>query len=88
MGYFLNLSSSASTVNPRGAIKVGAGIDGSELLSTAFSLLFLSKGRTPVLISKFAWGDYRDGGTYPESAPCPAGGDGAGFRYRGRAFPR
>ncbi len=45
-----------------GAIIVGQGIDGSEILSTAFSLLFLSKGRTPVLISKFAWGDYRDAG--------------------------
>lgn len=39
-----------------GSIKVGNGLDGSEILSTSFSLLFLSKGRTPVLISKFAWG--------------------------------
>ncbi|MFO0806835.1 MAG: DUF4159 domain-containing protein [Gemmataceae bacterium] len=57
-----------SKQEPSGAIKVGAGIDGSEILSTAFCLLFLSKGRTPVLISKFAWGDYRDagGGTFRE----------------------
>lgn len=45
---------------PDGAIKKGSGIDGSEVLSTAFSLLFLSKGRTPVLVSKFAWGDHRE----------------------------
>ena len=29
----------------------------SETIATSFSLLFLSKGRTPVLISKLAWGD-------------------------------
>jgi hypothetical protein len=45
-----------------GSIKVGQGLDASEELSTAFSLLFLSKGRTPVLISKFAWGEFRDAG--------------------------
>ncbi|HXD87937.1 MAG TPA: DUF4159 domain-containing protein [Urbifossiella sp.] len=40
-----------------GHFAVGAApLDASEVLSTAFSLLFLSKGRTPVLISKFAWG--------------------------------
>src|SRR5439155_5283038 len=45
-----------------GAIKSGSGIDSAEGLSTAFALLFLSKGRTPVLISKLAWGDFRDAG--------------------------
>ena len=47
---------------PNGAIRLGGGLDGSEVLSTSFSLLFLSKGRTPVLISKFAWGEFRDAG--------------------------
>src|SRR5439155_8922747 len=45
-----------------GSIKSGNGIDSAEVLSTAFALLFLSKGRTPVLISKLAWGDFRDAG--------------------------
>jgi hypothetical protein len=60
---------------PTGAIKVGVGIDGSEILSTAFSLLFLSKGRTPVLISKFAWGEYRDAGnaSFREMSVGPKG---------------
>ncbi len=36
------------------------GIDsGYPAITTSFALLFLSKGRTPVLISKFAWGNYR-----------------------------
>jgi hypothetical protein len=35
---------------------VGAGIDGNSIVSTSFALLFLSKGRTPILISKMAWG--------------------------------
>jgi len=58
-----------------GSIVVGAGIDGSEILSTAFCLLFLSKGRTPVLISKFAWGEYRDAGnaTFREVGVGPKG---------------
>ncbi len=51
-----------------GSINVGNGLDGSEILSTAFSLLFLSKGRTPVLVCKFAWGEHRDvgNGTFRE----------------------
>jgi hypothetical protein len=36
------------------------GIDAAGVIPTAFALLFLSKGRTPVLISKFAWGDFQD----------------------------
>jgi len=32
-------------------------IDGVDVISTSFALLFLSKGRTPVLISKLAYGD-------------------------------
>lgn len=43
-----------------------ATFDSSDLLSTAFSLLFLSKGRTPVLISKFAWGRLREAGKIAE----------------------
>ncbi|QVL34870.1 DUF4159 domain-containing protein [Telmatocola sphagniphila] len=31
------------------------GVDGSKVLSTSFALLFLSKGRTPILISKLAF---------------------------------
>ena len=34
---------------------------GQPVITTAFALLFLSKGRTPVLVSKFAWGNYRKG---------------------------
>ena len=59
-----------------GAIKskVG-GIDGADIVSTAFALLFLSKGRTPVLISKFAWGEFRDrtNGTFEELSLGPKG---------------
>jgi hypothetical protein len=42
----------------KGAILVqdGKTIDSVPILTTSFALLFLSKGRTPVLISKFAWG--------------------------------
>ena len=29
------------------------------VITTSFAMLFLSKGRTPVLISKFAWGNFR-----------------------------
>src|SRR5262249_53340161 len=32
------------------------GVDASPVLSTSFALLFLSKGRTPILISKLAYG--------------------------------
>ena len=35
----------------------GFQIDGVNVISTSFALLFLSKGRTPVLISKLAHGD-------------------------------
>src|SRR5205823_4721463 len=51
-----------------GSIKSGSGIDSAEVLSTAFALLFLSKGRTPVLVSKLAWGEFRDlgNGTFAE----------------------
>lgn len=39
------------------------GIDaGQPVITTSFSLLFLSKGRTPVLVTKFAWGKFRKGG--------------------------
>jgi hypothetical protein len=34
----------------------GVGADHEQILSTSFALLFLSKGRTPILISKFAYG--------------------------------
>ena len=39
-------------------------VDGVTVISTSFALLFLSKGRTPVLLSKLAWGP----------AVAPAGG--------------
>ncbi len=48
--------------NPDGSITSKRGIDGAAVVSTSFGLLFLSKGRTPVLVSKFAWGDYQDRG--------------------------
>jgi hypothetical protein len=56
-----------------GSIVGHEGIDKSAILSTSFALLFLSKGRTPVLISKFAWGDFQDRGTFVE---VPTGPDG------------
>lgn len=33
---------------------------GQPIITTSFALLFLSKGRTPVLISKFAWGKIKE----------------------------
>ena len=36
----------------------GIQIDGVNVIATSFALLFLSKGRTPVLISKLAYGDF------------------------------
>jgi hypothetical protein len=41
----------------------GNGLDaGNSVITTSFALLFLSKGRTPVLVSKFAWGKRAAGG--------------------------
>src|SRR5579872_223244 len=61
----------------RGAIQSpdGKAVDSSPILSTSFALLFLSKGRTPVLISKFAWGTYKDNGsgTFLEIPTGPQG---------------
>ena len=46
----------------------GESYDAVTAISTSFSLLFLSKGKTPVLISKLAYGDFAlpDGGTLVE----------------------
>jgi hypothetical protein len=44
---------------PSGAIVGKGGIDAAPIISTSFALLFLAKGRTPVLISKWAWGDFQ-----------------------------
>ena len=38
--------------------RIGSGHDDQPVISTAFALLFLSKGRTPVLISKTVHGDW------------------------------
>jgi hypothetical protein len=38
----------------------GGEFNGSSMVTTSFALLFLSKGRTPVLISKLAWGPGED----------------------------
>ena len=35
----------------------GKGIDGNPIVATCFALLFLGKGRTPVLMTKLAYGD-------------------------------
>jgi hypothetical protein len=41
----------------------GSGLDaGNAVVTSSFALLFLSKGRTPVLVSKFAWGKRAAGG--------------------------
>jgi hypothetical protein len=60
--FLLGEGRDAGLQNESGSISKGKGIDGAEVLTTAFALLFLSKGRTPVLISKFAWGDFQDRG--------------------------
>ena len=38
-----------------GSWRMGNGIDNMPVISTSFALLFLSKGRTPILISKLAY---------------------------------
>ncbi len=38
-----------------GSWRMGAGIDDMPVISTSFALLFLAKGRTPILISKLAF---------------------------------
>jgi hypothetical protein len=48
--------------NAGAIVSKNAGIDSSPVITTSFALLFLSKGRTPVLISKFAWGDFQNTG--------------------------
>jgi hypothetical protein len=40
---------------PGGEWKINAAIDNFEVISTSFALLFLAKGRTPILLSKLAW---------------------------------
>jgi hypothetical protein len=60
----------------KGAIYArGKGVDGSDTIATSFALLFLSKGRTPVLISKFAWGKYQSvgNGSFREEPTGPEG---------------
>lgn len=59
-----------------GSIVMGRnGIDASPIIATSFALLFLSKGRTPVLVSKFAWGDFqnRGNGSFVEVPTGPQG---------------
>ncbi|HVL11929.1 MAG TPA: DUF4159 domain-containing protein, partial [Gemmata sp.] len=62
-----------------GWIAKGANIDGERLIATSFALLFLSKGRTPVLMTKFAWGDFQVQGdglieVPPRGGPVPPPG--------------
>jgi hypothetical protein len=51
----------------------GIPIDGVNVIATSFALLFLSKGRTPVLISKLAYGEFAmpDGKMLVERGPEP-----------------
>lgn len=49
-------------------------IDGNGVIATSFALLFLSKGRTPVLISKLAYGDF----STPEPGVLIEKGEGVG----------
>ncbi len=55
------------------AQKHGIQIDGVNVIATSFALLFLSKGRTPVLVSKLAYGDFvmPDGKMLVERGPDP-----------------
>ena len=57
-----------------GTITRGKGFDSSPTIATAFALLFLSKGRTPVLVSKLAWGNFQD--REDNFVELPNGGDG------------
>ncbi len=54
---FLTDPNSPGRQLPDGSWAISGGIDSLEVISTSFALLFLSKGRTPILISKLAWGD-------------------------------
>ena len=60
--FLLGKGKDAGLQNDDGSITRGKGIDAASVLTTSFALLFLSKGRTPVLVSKFAWGELRDAG--------------------------
>ena len=42
--------------NADGSWGNGAGLDGNKVVATCFALLFLGKGRTPVLMTKLAYG--------------------------------
>lgn len=42
--------------NQDGSWGNGAGLDGNKVVATCFALLFLGKGRTPVLMTKLAYG--------------------------------
>ena len=53
------------------------GLGGTGILPTSFALLFLSKGRTPILVSKFAWGDAQNDAT--GFTEVPRKGDPAGL---------
>ncbi|MBM3983083.1 MAG: DUF4159 domain-containing protein [Planctomycetes bacterium] len=48
-----------SFISRLGQQKHSVGVDTQPVIASSFALLFLSKGRTPVLVSKFAWGNYR-----------------------------
>jgi hypothetical protein len=41
--------------NDDGSWRIGSGLDNMPVISTSFALLFLSKGRTPILVSKLAY---------------------------------
>jgi Domain of unknown function (DUF4159) len=43
-----------------GEWKIDTAIDSFPVISTSFALLFLAKGRTPILLSKFAWDPARE----------------------------
>lgn len=74
--FLLGKGRDAGLQNDDGSVSKGKGIDGATVLTTAFALLFLSKGRTPVLVSKFAWGEFRDqgNGTFVERDAPGEGG--------------
>jgi hypothetical protein len=43
-----------------GEWKIDQALDGFPVISTSFAVLFLAKGRTPILLSKFAWDSRAD----------------------------
>jgi hypothetical protein len=60
-GKFAGMQELDGSFDTRGGERRGSIDAGQPIITTSFALLFLSKGRTPVLVTKFAWGNFRKG---------------------------